>query len=325
MGTSALKRFQDHGYVVLEGLLEPRRDLRPLIKEYESLVDQLAQQWYREKRLSSLYSGLPLRRRLALIARETKSKDRGSRSFAFFVHHLEITLPQIDITEDTPMHCGAAVFGLLRNPKLLDAVETLIGPEIYSNPVQHVRIKPPEQYLPANQRHSPEVSRTVWHQDLGTVLEEADNSNLITVWVPVTEATLENSCLMVVPGSHKQGLRVHSSTGSSYSRHQIPEEFIGPAKVRLQMNPGDVLFLHRMTIHSSTPNRSDSVRWSFDLRYNPIGQPTGRPGFPGFIARSRAHPETELRDPERWAESWHRARSRLAKMELPTFQRWKVD
>ena len=241
------------------------------------------------------------------------------------MHHLEITLPQIDITEDTPMHCGAAVFGLLRNPKLLDAVETLIGSEIYSNPVQHVRIKPPEQYLPANQRYSPEVSRTVWHQDLGTVLEEADNSNLITVWVPVTEATLENSCLMVVPGSHKQGLRMHCSTGSSYSRQQIPEELIGPTKVCLQMNPGDVLFLHRMTIHSSTPNRSDSVRWSFDLRYNPTGEPTGRPSFPGFIARSRAHPETELRNPEFWAKSWHRARSRLAEMEPPTFQRWKVN
>ena len=136
------------------------------------------------------------------------------------------------------MHCGAAVFELMRNRKILDAVETLLGPEIYSNPVQHVRIKPLERYLPANQRYSSEVSRTVWHQDMGTVLEEADNSNLITVWVPVTEATLENSCLMVVPGSHKQGLREHSSTGSSYSRHQIPEEFIGPAEVCLQMNPG---------------------------------------------------------------------------------------
>ncbi len=191
MGTSALKRFQDQGYVVWERLLEPRRDLRPLMDEYESLVDQLAQQWYREKRLSSPYSGLPLRRRLALIAREAKSQDQGSRSFAFFVDHLQITLPQIDITEGTAMHCGAAVFELMRNRKILDAVETLLGPEIYSNPVQHVRIKPPERYLPANQRYSSEVSRTVWHQDMGTVLEEADNSNLITVWVPVTEATLE--------------------------------------------------------------------------------------------------------------------------------------
>ncbi len=56
--------------------------------------------------------------------------------------------------------------------------------------------------------------------------------------------------------------------------------------------------MHKHTIHGSPPNVSDRIRWSLDLRSNPIGQPIGRPEFPGFVARSRLDPESELRDPE---------------------------
>jgi hypothetical protein len=84
--------------------------------------------------------------------------------------------------------------------------------------------------------------------------------------------------------------------------------------------------MHRRTMHSSLPNRSDRVRWSFDLRYNPIGQPTGRPAFPGFVARSRREPSSELRDPNGWTELWHAARRRLAEAETaPKFNRWTAD
>ena len=70
--------------------------------------------------------------------------------------------------------------------------------------------------------------------------------------------------------------------------------------------------MHKHTIHGSPPNVSDRIRWSLDLRSNPIGQPTGRPEFPGFVARSRLDPESELRDPEAWAGLWRGARDRLA-------------
>ena len=58
----------------------------------------------------------------------------------------------------------------------------------------------------------------------------------------------------------------------------------------------------RCSPHSSLSNNSDDVRVSLDLRYNPTGQPTGRPEFPGFVARSRRDPSSELRDPEAWKQ-----------------------
>ena len=91
------------------------------------------------------------------------------------------------------------------------------------------------------------------------------------------------------------------------------------------MEPGDVLFFDKLTLHSSLPNLSDEIRISFDLRYNPIGQPTGRSAFPGFVARSRRAPETELTDAGEWAQLWRNARDQLAQVghDLP-FNRWSA-
>ena len=83
--------------------------------------------------------------------------------------------------------------------------------------------------------------------------------------------------------------------------------------------------MHRLTCHGSLPNRGNRIRWSMDLRYNPIGQHTGRAAFPGFVARSREHPEMELRDAEVWAQEWRDTRERLARENDPAYNRWPSD
>lgn len=314
MQTRQQDLFEQQGYVVLEGLLDVREDLQPVIDEYHGLLDRLAEQYHEAGALSSSWNELPFGKRLAAILRETKGD---------FYQHLEISLPQRGITPETPMHHGTAVFSLLRNQKLLDAVEQFIGPEIYSNPVQHIRVKPPEQLLPRRQRNNALVAQAIWHQDQGTVREDADNTNLLTVWLPMTDATEENGCLVVAPRSHKRGLNLHCEVTSRPGTQEIPDRLIGSDCLPLPMNAGDVLFMSKLTIHTSLPNRSDNVRWSFDLRYNPTGQATGRRWFPGFVARSRSNPDSELRDAEAWADSWRAARARLADSgDLPRFQRW---
>jgi hypothetical protein len=103
----------------------------------------------------------------------------------------------------------------------------------------------------------------------------------------------------------------------------VQDKHLDPDRVvTAQMKRGDVLFMHRLTCHSSLPNVSDKVRISFDLRYNPTGQPTGRPLFPGFVARSRQDPTSELRDAEAWAQSWYDTREKLSRVDVPTFNRW---
>ena len=316
-------RFEEQGYVVAEGILDPVEDIAPIVAEYEELLDSLAGQWHAEGRLSSSFSELPFGERLTQVLAE------GMPVFPAF----DISLPPLsaDSGEETPIHLGAAVFNrLLRNPRLLDAVECFIGPEIYCNPVQHVRIKPPEHLVPEAMRHSL-VASVDWHQDAGVVEADADDTDLLSAWVAITDATTENSCMVMIPGSHRADVALHCLT---YERQgfagsaqlTIPQEYRGPKEpTPVPMRAGDVLFFHRMTMHASLPNVSNGIRWSFDLRYNPLGQHSGRPWFPGFVARSRAHPQTELTDPAEWARLWHDAQAELVGGGTPAFNRWKDD
>jgi len=312
-----LSHFDENGFVVIQGLLDPARDFAPVQAEYDTVLDDLVNRWIDQGHLEQPHAGLPFAERLL----QTVPLARQPYDLA-----MDISLPQADIRSDTPMHHGPAVFDLLRTPVLLDAVEQFIGPEIYSNPVQHTRIKLPESALPP-EAWSGLTARIDWHQDQGVITGDADQCEILTVWFPITEAHVDNSCLAVVPGSHKRDLVTHCQSVNPLTRGQvaIPDTLVEPHQLPLPMDPGDVLFMHRRTQHAGLPNRSDRIRWSFDLRYQPIGQPTGREWFPGFVARSRAHPDSVLDDALVWDASWHEARSRLAAGDDVRFNRWRGD
>jgi phytanoyl-CoA hydroxylase len=313
LSPASVRQFQDEGYLVVDNLLDVGLDIQPVVDEYTELVDSLVRRWYAQGKLPSTYPDLPFWQRLVKIL----ESDQAAEIYS----HLDISLPQSGIMADTPIHMGRAVFELLRSPRLLDAVEALIGPEIYSNPVQHVRIKMPERLVPQDKRSHPMAATTDWHQDQGVVLPEADESEILTVWLPLTDATIDMGCLALVPRSHRE-LMAHCP-GSNGGGLHIPDQLLHSAEaIPVPVKRGGALFMHRRTMHSSLPNTSDQIRWSFDLRYNRIGQPTGRPAFPGFVARSRGDPASELRDPEQWAALWHTARATLAEQEKPTFNRW---
>ncbi len=301
--SSQREHFEREGYVLVRGAIDPVRWLDPIMREYETVLDRLAEELRAAGRIGSLYEELPFGERFVEICAE--SNETNAQFFDF-------SLPQVNIRHDTPMWHGPAVFRMLRCPDLLDLVESLIGPEIYSNPVQHVRIKVPESREARDPVSSAlKMGATNWHQDNGVVLPEADDAQILTVWFPLRRAGIEHGCLQVVPRSHRQGLMVHCPAGPGGL--QVPEKVASREQaIPLPMNRGDLLFVDKLTLHNSLPNRSNEIRISFDLRYNPIGQPTGRSVFPGFVARSRRAPETELHDADEWARMWQTARQHLA-------------
>ena len=314
--STLLTDFERDGYVVVRDLFDFHADLQPVIDEYEGLLSHLAAGWVADGRLASTYEDLPFGPRLLKIVQE---------AHVSYDLHFDISLPQADISDGTPMHHGPAVFDLLRNPKLLDVVEQFVGGEIYSNPVQHTRVKLPEHLLPDETRTGL-TGQIDWHQDLGVITNDADDTEMLTVWFPLTPATKENGCLAVVPGSHRRELALHCRSRNPLTFRQvcIPAHLMeGEEQRPVPMQPGDVLFMHRRTRHCGLPNRSDEIRWSFDLRYHPIGQPTGREWFPGFVARSRSNPDSELRSAEEWSQLWRAARHRLAHGEDVAFNRWR--
>ncbi len=301
LSESQLQHFEEYGFVKVEKLM-PQSVLDDLMEEYGGVLDSLIEDLYAEGTISSTYEGLPFGERLTAVYQD--SGNVYSQNFDFH-------LPGGATEADTPFWTGPAVFRALTQPDVLDVVESLIGPEIYSNPVQHVRIKPPERLAPQTDDGFSLIQATPWHQDHGVVMPEADETNMLTVWFSLLDAPVESGCLQVIPRSHRRELLMHC-TGDAKGIH-LPDQILElESAVPMPMKAGDVLFMHRHTCHGSLSNVSDSIRWSFDIRYNPSDQPTGRGFLPGFVARSRRDPASELRDAATWNQMWLDTRARLA-------------
>ena len=124
--------------------------------------------------------------------------------------------------------------------------------------------------------------------------EDADQTTMLTVWLPVVDAPVEAGPLKVVPGSHRRRLLTHcphyTGNGSRFLMRnaQIPERLFNVEDaIPLPVHRGSAIFMHKKTVHGSYSNESDNLRWSFDLRYTPVGAATGREFLPRFVAQSR--------------------------------------
>lgn len=289
---SQIDRFHEDGFLKVEDALTPE-DLNPVIWEFETMVDKWARELFGEGKLSSLCETEPFDRRIARLADQC---------------------PDV-VGPLSPMQTkGAAIFNLIRNPKILDILEPLLGSEIMCHPTQVVRPRM-ANYLDTNPRWKP-THGSPWHQDAGVLQPEVDDTLLITVWIPLTSADVENGCLSVIPGSHKQGVRTHVTTNS----YKIPADELPPGEpVALPVEPGGILLFHVLTCHVSGPHASERVRWSIDLRYQDPAQPSGHPYLEGFMVRSRSNPERELNYAE-WVSMWEK---QLEHDEpLPPIPRW---
>ena len=301
--------FERDGYLVVEDVL-PGEALAAIQSEYEALLDRLYADWQADGKVGAPVSDDFWGKLLTAY-----------RAGLDWFQPMDISLPGDVIHADTPMHFGPAVFDMVTHPRLLALAEALIGPELTSNPIQHVRIKPPADNLRQDEVRA-HITSTDWHQDRAVALEEADQTDMITVWLAITDATVENGCLMVQPKAQDQDILPHCPK----TQTAIADGFIDEnGAVPLPVKAGGAVIFHPLTPHASLPNVSDGFRWSFDLRFNKTGQPTGRGHFPDFVAQSPSLPDSVLKDWREWKEMWEEARARLAAAPHIEIHRWTSE
>ena len=283
-----VEEFHNQGYLVLRGLL-PAAVLDPLIADMGEIIDDAARELRDRGKIDDIHADAPFERRIALLTRDAGESIQARVSF--------------------PLNLRRPIFDFLHNRRLLDAVESLVGEEIFCNPTHHVRPKLPESHLDG-QNHD-WIQLSPLHQDAAVLLPEADNTLVVTTWIPLVDCDETNGTIRVVPGLHREALRRH--VRCPYGWQIADDEMPAEEPVAIPVRKGDVVFIHCRTPHGSGPNLSSQVRWSMDLRWNDARKPHGRP-LPGLRVRSTADPTvndpaTAARRHAAWIEEWRRARA----------------
>jgi ectoine hydroxylase-related dioxygenase (phytanoyl-CoA dioxygenase family) len=256
--------YDERGFLVLPDLLA-EADLAPVRAAMTEKVDRIAADLHANGLIHDLFAGEPFPTRLARLFADLRSAD-----FIAYGRSWRDRLP--------------GYHTLMSNPKILDVVESLIGPEIFANPVYNVRPKVPRVAAGA----------VPWHQDK-SYWPDANSNPVITVWLSLVDATLENGCLHIIPRTQRQRvLSYHAETYTGTGYTEIDDRHLrllaeGRAEA-LPVAAGTAILFNDRVVHSSTPNNSDHVRWSVDLRYQPTDQDPMPQHGAGFLARSRRYP-----------------------------------
>jgi phytanoyl-CoA hydroxylase len=104
---------------------------------------------------------------------------------------------------------------------------------------------------------------------------------------------IENGCLRIWPRTQRtEVLSCHAESYSGTGFTELEEVHMpGVRAVHLPVPAGSAILFNDRCIHMSTPNLSNGIRWSCDLRYQPTDQDAMPQHGAGFLARSRNYPE----------------------------------
>ncbi len=151
-----------------------------------------------------------------------------------------------------------ALYDLVAEPRILDAVESILGPNILVWG-SSLFIKEPR-----------DPGFIAWHQDAYYWGLEPDD--VVSAWIALAPSTRKNGAMRVIPGSHRLPPLPHraSPTGSHnmlFTHEELATEVDENAAVDLLLDVGEMSLHHVKILHGSPPNKSPERRYGYAVRY----------------------------------------------------------
>lgn len=178
-------------------------------------------------------------------------------SFGGVVLNPHLTLPEINV--------------VVRNPQIIEAVSALIGPDVGIEGTFLMTKMPGIDF------------EVPWHQDGISAPFELDPERSVTLWAALTDATVANGTLRVIPGSHR-----HGYLGTRYDqdaagegrgkplRTDVPAG--SPDPIVVPVAAGQALLLDVRLLHASPSNTGTTARVGLNVRYVAPGAIHAHPG-----------------------------------------------
>lgn len=169
---------------------------------------------------------------------------------------------------------------LVHHPRILDAVEDVIGPDIL---VYHTTLFLKEANTPAYVR---------WHQDSPYFYLSPHLH--VTAWVALSDASIAAGCMQVLPGSHQWGVFEHDDKPEPMNmirRGQgISDRFDNTTGTFIPVGPGQMSLHHTDLVHASGGNTTNDRRLGFAISYIPAHvKPIGAVKPSALCVRGRSH------------------------------------
>lgn len=166
-----------------------------------------------------------------------------------------------------------------RHPKITSVIGDLLGPDIKLFADQML-LKPPFH-----------GSAKPYHQD--SPYWPIEPMELVTCWMALDDASVENGCMRFLPGTHKLGPLVHHHLEGP---HIVPEGWEEmskrPEEVAVELKAGSCCFHHSLTLHETAPNRTPHPRRAMTTAYmRANSRYTGNPPQPEYLSiTGRSYP-----------------------------------
>jgi non-heme Fe2+,alpha-ketoglutarate-dependent halogenase len=167
------------------------------------------------------------------------------------------------------------VCDLATHPTVLDAVEDVIGPDIliHSSTI-FTKYAQDEKFVS-------------WHQD--SHYWRLSEPRLVSAWMALTDSTIDNGCLRVLPGTHTQNFEHLEKPQKTniLNRGQTVSDIDTDAAVDVVLRAGQMSFHHANMIHGSNPNTSVGPRIGVAVRYVATAVRQEKIHIPVILARGR--------------------------------------
>ena len=146
-----------------------------------------------------------------------------------------------------PHKISPVMFDALAQPKMVEALRAMIGPNV----------KCMQSMLFVKAAGKPGQA---WHQDEDYI--PTRDRSLCGAWIAMDDATTQNGCLWILPGSHQPGIlwdqEWHADRRFDCSLQSVNFPYSDEDAIAVEVKAGAVVFFNGYTLHRSLPNRAKS-------------------------------------------------------------------
>ncbi|MDF1720157.1 MAG: phytanoyl-CoA dioxygenase family protein [Minwuia sp.] len=146
---------------------------------------------------------------------------------------------------------------LIRHPRILDAVEDVLGPDILCWSTNFFI------------KEASDASFVSWHQD--STYWGLEPPDVVTAWVALSDAPVESGAMKFLPGSHLGGQIAHTDTFDPNNLLTRGQQISGALDladaVEVPLQAGEFSLHHIRLAHGSEPNQTHDRRVGFAIRY----------------------------------------------------------